>query len=164
MTSQLQQACQDKGITLTSTHMEVDLDKKYPHDKWSVVIHYGDKSSKPVEYSTGIGHRKLAARGAGFKQEVFGKWYCQGNTYTTEDLVRANYLRPVQPDVADVVSCLLLDGTACGQSFSEWCSDFGYDTDSRKALAIYEGCQENGDKLRAVLGHDLVNELSTLEH
>lgn len=33
-------------------------------------------------------------------------------------------------------------------TFKEWCGNFGYDTDSRKALETYHACQANTEKLR----------------
>lgn len=53
---------------------------------------------------------------------------------------------PVPPATADVIYSLL--GDYDGEStFEEWCSNFGYDTDSRKAFRIYEDCVENYRKL-----------------
>jgi hypothetical protein len=40
------------------------------------------------------------------------------------------------------------DSDACTMSFNEWCDNFGYETDSRKALSTYHACQENTEKLR----------------
>ena len=56
---------------------------------------------------------------------------------------------------------LLLDGSADfdAQSFEDWCADYGYDTDSRKASETYEACCDTGRKLRAAFTPD---ELSAL--
>ena len=48
--------------------------------------------------------------------------------------------RPVTPTAASVLYSLLADASADGESFSDWCTNYGYDTDSRKALATYEAC------------------------
>jgi len=61
---------------------------------------------------------------------------------------RNNKAAPQLPLLDDVLFSLVSDSDACEMSFNEWCSNFGYDTDSRKALAVYELCQENTDKLR----------------
>ena len=44
--------------------------------------------------------------------------------------------------------CLIVDSEACSETFESWCSNFGYDTDSRKAMDTYLACQKNGEKLR----------------
>lgn len=55
---------------------------------------------------------------------------------------------------AEVLATVCRDGEdAVGQSFAEWAGNYGYDEDSRKALAIYELCQQNGDKARRLLSH-----------
>jgi hypothetical protein len=40
------------------------------------------------------------------------------------------------------------DAVGSAQTFDDWCSNYGYDTDSRKALQIYMDCQEIAKKLR----------------
>jgi hypothetical protein len=49
---------------------------------------------------------------------------------------------PTPPTVRGVLSSLLLDVRAGEMSFEEFCSDFGYDTDSRKAHKTWEACSE----------------------
>lgn len=68
-----------------------------------------------------------------------------------------------EPSAADVVSSLVLDGSACDETFEDWCSNFGSDTDSRKALETYLACQEGGKKIRRLLGADF-DKFAQLEH
>lgn len=56
--------------------------------------------------------------------------------------------KPAKPKLDDVLHSLVMDADACDMSFSEWCSNLGYDEDSRKALDIYIQCQKSADKLR----------------
>jgi hypothetical protein len=56
--------------------------------------------------------------------------------------------KPVNPKALDVLFSLTIDASACDESFSDWCSNFGYDTDSRKALDLYLKCQANAEILR----------------
>ena len=58
------------------------------------------------------------------------------------------------PTVGDVRSCLISDANVGAQTFDEFCSDLGYDTDSRKAHAIWIRCAEVAPKVRAFLGDD----------
>ena len=67
--------------------------------------------------------------------------------YTGSGLVLKNGT-PKKPVLDDVLYSLLMDSSACDMSFEDWCSDFGYETDSRKALQTYLDCQNNTHKLR----------------
>ena len=69
------------------------------------------------------------------------------------------------PTVADVLSNLLTDasGYESARNFEEWCSQYGYDSDSRKALATYEAIGHNTAAIHKLLGKDY-NFLATLEH
>lgn len=62
--------------------------------------------------------------------------------------------RTKPPTVEDVLDCLASD--ACGiensNGFEDWASEYGYDTDSRKAEKIHEACSFQRDELRAFIG------------
>jgi hypothetical protein len=62
---------------------------------------------------------------------------------------------PKAPDAATIVHSLILDSSACDESHADWCANFGYDEDSRKAMDIYLACQKSGTMLRKFLGKDL---------
>lgn len=55
-----------------------------------------------------------------------------------------------EPELADVMSCLLFDADAADQTFDDWCADFGYDTDSRKAFATYDACAQTARGLNSM--------------
>lgn len=53
-----------------------------------------------------------------------------------------------QPDLVDIMSALLSDASCVlDRSFDEFCSDFGYDDDSRKAEQLYRDILANNAKL-----------------
>jgi hypothetical protein len=58
------------------------------------------------------------------------------------------------PSAADVIGSLCLDTSAGEQSFADFCSDFGYDVDSRKAEKIWKACATLAPKVRRLLGDD----------
>lgn len=79
-------------------------------------------------------------------------WKCMINSvpfdfYTGSGLVD-NFNQPKRPPLKDLVHSLLSEESACDQAFHHWCGDYGYETDSRKALETYLACQANGLKLR----------------
>jgi hypothetical protein len=59
-----------------------------------------------------------------------------------------------EPDAEGVIDCLLSDAQAGDQDFDEFCSDMGYDNDSRKAEKTWKACQALAPKIRQLLGDD----------
>lgn len=60
------------------------------------------------------------------------------------------------PTAADVLDCMASDaaGYENARSFEEWCSEYGYDTDSRSAERIYHTVAKQSARLKAMLGAD----------
>ena len=56
--------------------------------------------------------------------------------------------RPIPPKPCEVLACYCRDYRDSDCAFDSWCDEFGYDSDSRKALAIYDGCRAIGPKLQ----------------
>lgn len=69
--------------------------------------------------------------------------------------------KPAAPHPADVLHSIIMDSSASAQSFESWCDEYGYDSDSRKALSTYEACQRNADRLAKVLDTATRRTLST---
>lgn len=65
------------------------------------------------------------------------------------------------PTLADVLDCLASDasGVDNARSFEDWASEYGYDTDSRKAERTYQICKKQAQELKALLGQDAYNQL-----
>jgi hypothetical protein len=58
------------------------------------------------------------------------------------------------PTLEEVLECLLDDasGLLNSETFEEWCGEYGYDDDSRRALTMFEAVKEQTDNLRTLLG------------
>jgi hypothetical protein len=72
-----------------------------------------------------------------------------------------------EPTAADVLSSLLVDAAVEDySSFEDWCTDLGYDPDSRKAHRTYRGCLRMAPRVRAFCGNDdaVLAELRDAEH
>lgn len=54
---------------------------------------------------------------------------------------RRNDAANTYPDLWGFINCVISDSDAIHMSFNDWCANFGYDSDSRKALKTYEDCQ-----------------------
>ena len=79
------------------------------------------------------------ARGA----DSYSTTYRQGTGHTTA------------PTVSQVVSCLLSDARSADEhTFESFCSEFGYDDDSRTAERAYVACRDCSSALRRILGDD----------
>lgn len=62
--------------------------------------------------------------------------------------------RPIPaPKLEDVLYSLVLDSSVIDASgFEDWASDLGYDTDSRKAEALYRKCLQQALMMRRMIG------------
>jgi hypothetical protein len=45
-----------------------------------------------------------------------------------------------------------MDANGAENSFEDWCSEIGYETDSRQAEAVYKLCKETAQNLKGLLG------------
>ena len=61
---------------------------------------------------------------------------------------------PLAPDTKTVMYCLLSDMRAGELPFEEFCSEFGYDEESRKAYALWEWCQNIAVKIESLFSPD----------
>lgn len=66
-----------------------------------------------------------------------------------------------KPTLAEVLDCLASDasGVDNARSFEDWSSEYGYDTDSRKAEHTYNTVKEQAQQLRGLLGRSAYEQL-----
>jgi hypothetical protein len=67
-----------------------------------------------------------------------------------------------EPEADEVLSCLASDAAGVENArgdFAEWCSEYGYNTDSRKAEKIFKVCEHQAARLKNLLGDDLYDQL-----
>jgi hypothetical protein len=146
---------------------------KHPEQKslnWKVKLLHRGRTVIETDYMAGIGHspaykdaRKIG-RGVslGCEAAINGEVEAGYRHKYSEAMAWAQPKRKelLLPDTCDVIYSLLSDGDAIDHpSFESWASDFGFDTDSRKAEATYRECLDIGLKLRNYLGEDLLREL-----
>ena len=65
--------------------------------------------------------------------------------------------KPEKPKAASVLHSLLMDTYAIDSSFEDWCNDYGYDTDSIKALKTYKACRSIGERMVRVFSTDTID-------
>ena len=69
---------------------------------------------------------------------------------------------PILPNEIDVIYSLIADASVLDyRNFDEWASEYGYDSDSLKALAIYDACLDIALAVRSGLGEKTLAVLQT---
>lgn len=71
-------------------------------------------------------------------------------------------LKGAAPTAEDVLSCLASDSAGVENAegnFEEWCSEYGLDSDSRKAERTFHTCESLAEELKAFLGEEAYEEL-----
>lgn len=160
--------------------------EKQPLLNWSVSISKGTHSSQQLttDYMQGIGHVPGYYQGGddngGWKTKYYKK-VAETGKYQTRipkfsngqmDYYSAHeergYTRlgekplPV-PLLRDVLHSLVGDSDVLNyESFESWASEFGYDTDSRKAEEIYNTCMKIALKLKSIIGNEKLEKLREL--
>lgn len=56
---------------------------------------------------------------------------------------------PLKIELDDPLHSVLMDARGSNQSFEDWCDDLGYDTDSRRAYAIWQECRSLYEEINA---------------
>lgn len=128
----------------------------WEHDRWEVIFSRPQVADILETYRSGIANRKLTKMGerainaAGKMSDIYRR------------RLIAEHSKPVPPTAASVLYCFLSDISSAEQNFHDWCSDFGADSDSIKALNTYNACCEMLTKMRAFFSREERAELEKL--
>lgn len=79
----------------------------------------------------------------------------------------ANPTIKTEKDLLSAFSCFISDALAGSGSFESFCSEFGYDEDSRRAERTYKACVTSYNKAERVIDgdlNDIYNELNEIEN
>lgn len=123
--------------------VDKSVDHKWVHDRWDCKFSRGPKRME-IEYRTGTGLRKL-------RKGTFTTTARVG-TIAYEQWERASLIA-VAPTAASVLHSVVMDAGADSEPFGDWCSNLGYEEDSRKALEIYLLCQAQSQMFRKAFDH-----------
>ena len=141
----------DCAVLYGVAHTGAQKREEWDCDGWRFTI-----KDQAFEYFTGLGMREDVT--ADTKKRAAYDFPCLTEKDAAGQTMRGRlYLQRVQelrkpqmPPIAGLLNSLIMDGDACSESFASWCDSYGFDVDSRKALATYMACQENSDKLRKI--------------
>ena len=133
---------------------------------WKATISAQKRQGVPsvtIDYQQGIGHASGWKQGmrstlhnVAIMQQVCetGRAPLPGHDFHVGGVKRAP-----EPKPADVLHCVLLDSEVLDYPFEQWASEFGYDSDSRKAEATYKACLETAMQLYRLIGPETIREL-----
>lgn len=160
------------GFSLTVTSgPKGEVHEDWPCIAFKVRLNYKGHPVLETDYSLGVGYVTIPKR-----------WEDQPNNLTADEICAFNALRnnphaqlkdktlhasfaaklakaqKVTPQLADVMHSLMMDGEAYfdAATFEDWAANCSYDTDSRKAEAIYRKCDEIGRQLARGIPSDVL--------
>lgn len=86
-------------------------------------------------------------------RRAFGLYFSQGSAHTAA------------PTPADVLNCLVSDAQSYDNAndFEDWCSEYGYDTDSRKAERTWRAVKKQAEQLKRTVGDKAYEALKECE-
>lgn len=145
-TEQAEKFCKDTGTTIVFELLQAFKDDALKPVKVAGVSYplYRDKFNVKITRKT-----KEFTRMESFE--------FTNSAYVSKPGIKGNYKRP-QPKAYDILACLEKNGA---DSFKEFCSNFGYDEDSRKALNTYLLVQEEYQKVLGLF-HDVMEQLQEI--
>lgn len=117
----------------------IQKDAGWEHFAWT--IHLG---SETFTYRTGMGH-------CYYPRGVMGLKPHNATRKTVRVEHNSGTLFAHVPRLRDILYCLALDSQSGLETFQDFCDNFGYSTDSRHALSVYESCQTAYIKMRRVM-------------
>jgi hypothetical protein len=176
----LKQLIETLGITLTSVsapfNPNMDDSEKMFH--WACCLSVKDRplDGFNVMFSKGGAHLQLRAKpmfyghGAGtndireVKENVRSYYYdfdkkCirkyHGTTSIWHSQLYALMLEAAPPTAEEVLDCMLMEASALDyDTFEDWASDFGYDSDSIKARDLFHFIRRQSKNLIKLLGRE----------
>lgn len=146
--------------------------EKSPSLNWNITLLHKGKSILTTDYSAGCAHcpsyKKLGMYN--IKQWQYEQYIipeCQKGFpvtmpayISTIGMIHYDKHHPIMPDKKDVIYSLVMDSDVINyDSFDEWASSFGYDTDSRTAEKIYNDCKEIAFRMVKAIGTDGLTKL-----
>ena len=124
------------GLLVFAKFIELDNDNMF---EWRAIVANEDRRTYQVTYRAGLAHSRRVTD------------YREGATHDPKG--RGGWLLPTEPKARDILESLQVDcRSADHDTFEDFADEFGYDSDSRKAEAIYNACRKTRSEMRKLLG------------
>jgi hypothetical protein len=138
--------CKKYGIKMESVKIPNRTDQTEFKDSFHFLVTINGQS---LQYSQGKAH-----------QYFTGQYEISYSQLSELDKKRGRFkiYEPYKPMAKDVIYSLLADRTN-GENFEDWCSNFGLDSDSIKALNLYLASQESEKKLNLMFDRETIKKL-----
>jgi len=148
------------GIKVQSVFVPQEFTEETPlldmSRKWEIEI-TGGRRKISTEFTQGVGHCPS------YKQRL--------TVHDKQQLVReCAQLVPADRETAENVAlealwsvCQDCLGVMQAHDFEDWAGEYGYDTDSRKAEAIYRKCLETYMAMRGSFGDEAIETIAAVE-
>jgi len=164
------------GLTVESVFVPFSQSRnkgeKHPSLNWRVTILHNGREILTTDYSAGSAHCPSYKHNDRAETHHMIAWECEngfkasgvrwGSRPEAYGATRGNVAQAIKPDSLAVLASLAMDSDVLeARGFEDWASNFGYDTDSRKAESIYRTCLEIALKLRHALGDSGLQTLRT---
>lgn len=127
---------------------EIPGERPWEHHLWKITL-TREGQSITFEYSAGTAHEQTRC---GIAKPSMVSRYVPKIPCEHTRCWSAGWM-PAPPTLYDALTSLKADRTG-GETFGDWCRDFGMDTDSRKAMDLYLACQESEERSRRFFGSD----------
>ena len=153
----LEKALIEKPVKIESIYLGEIAEEKQKMDNFQVTLSYQGREMTTT-FKMGLGHR-IVDKSKLFDLKTYGLGKYAGKKIpyglkVRDTTILEQFSKVTQPEIADVLYCLLSDAL-CGQdTFEDFCNSLGYTTDSRKALEVYLVCQKIEKDLRKLLWND----------
>lgn len=148
---------------------------KTPSLNWQITLFKGDgtvaggRAILTTDYMAGSAHcpsYKQKHLSGTYLRDKAVAWECEhgqpARVFAENHIGKLPGAKPIKPDFPDVLYALVSDASVLDSgSFEDWASEYGYDTDSRKAEGTYRACLEIALKLRNGIGEAGLADLQT---
>jgi len=124
-----------------------DLERLCDRENVRITAEYGGVEL-PEDWSPGTHPYKVTLR---FQRRQLTVPFFMGSAHECE------------PTAGDVLSCLISDARIGEESFEDFCSELGYDPDSRRAERTWRTCRDLTPRVSRFLG-DRLEAFSEAEH
>jgi hypothetical protein len=147
-----------KFAIVNISHAVEGEERQWPHVAFDCVFSRDVGGSICRNYKMGIGH--FPTKG------INDPWGVQrkGPRAKAEFACMIARQKKITPNPIEVLWSLCRDGLSAFQStFPDWCGEFGYDSDSIKALEIYNECLRIHTDLSRILSREQIEQIAALE-
>jgi hypothetical protein len=176
--AKIQETLDSLGLTIESVFVPFSKSRNKGQDRkslnWSITVKRNGRDVLTTDYSAGVAHcpaynRKVPAawnRPARMWRPLACEAECENGyalgIFTSWGGFNHDKKKPILPDPVDVFHNLTMDSSVLDSGgFEDWAADYGYDTDSRRAVSTYRACLEIALKFRAAIGETGMEALKT---